>query len=273
MESVEIYLPLLLLMLATGLMAGVMAGLMGIGGGIVMVPVLEFTLGFIGVDPAVRMHVAVATSLATIIPTSISSARAHHRRGAVDFALAKDWGPAIFVGAAGGAWLAAQVDSAALTAIFAVVALLVALKMILPLEKIRLADRVPVGFPGTLFPGIIGMVSTMMGIGGGAMSVTALTIFNVPIHRAVGTSAFFGLLIALPGTLGFMITGQGNMALPPGSVGFVNVIGFLVLSPATFLAAPLGVKIAHALTQRQLRMTFGIFLMIAAARMLYRTFI
>lgn len=272
MEFVEIYLPLILLMLATGLVGGVMAGLMGIGGGIVIVPVLEFALGFIGVDPAIRMHVAVATSLATIIPTSISSSRAHHKRGAVDFSLARKWGPAIFLGAAFGSWLAAQVETKALTAIFAVVALFVATKMILPLEKVRLADRVPGGVTGSFIPGIIGGVSTMMGIGGGALSVTTLTMFKVPIHRAVGTAAFFGLLIAVPGTIGFMIMGQENLLLPVGSVGYVNMIGFLILSPATFLAAPLGVKIAHALTQRQLSMTFGAFLMIVAVRMLYRTF-
>lgn len=272
MEFVEIYLPLILLMLASGLVGGVMAGLMGIGGGIVIVPVLEYALGFIGVDPTIRMHVAVATSLATIIPTSISSSRAHHKRGAVDFSLVRKWGPAIFLGAAFGSWLAAQVETTVLTAIFAIVALFVATKMILPMEKVRLTDGVPGGILGSVFPGIIGGVSTMMGIGGGALSVTTLTIFNVPIHRAVGTSAFFGLLIAVPGTIGFMIMGQGNMALPIGSVGFVNVIGFLILSPATFLAAPLGVKIAHSLSQRQLSMTFGAFLMIVAARMMYRTF-
>ncbi|MBL4767397.1 MAG: sulfite exporter TauE/SafE family protein [Rhodobacteraceae bacterium] len=273
MEFIDLYGPLILLMLATGLVGGVMAGLMGIGGGIVIVPVLEFALGLLGVDPAIRMHVAVGTSLATIIPTSISSARAHHKRGAVDFALAKVWGPTIFIGAAGGAWLAAQVESTVLTAIFAVVALFVATKMILPLEKFRLAERVPGGLIGPVFPGIIGAVSTMMGIGGGALSVTTLTIFNVPIHRAVGTAAFFGLLIAVPGTIGFMLTGQGNLMLPPGSIGFVNGIGFLILSPATFLAAPLGVRIAHALSQRQLSMIFGAFLMIVAVRMLYKTFI
>lgn len=272
MEIIDVYLPLILLMLATGLLGGVMAGLMGIGGGIVIVPVLEFALGFIGVDPSIRMHVAVATSLATIIPTSISSSKAHHKRGAVDFDLAKEWGPAIFVGAALGSWIAAGVESSALSAIFAVVSLFVAIKMLLPLEKIRLAEQVPKGTFGRFIPSLIGGISTMMGIGGGALSVTALTIFNVPIHRAVATSAFFGLLIAVPGTIGYMIMGQGNMLLPVGSVGFVNVIGFLILSPATFLAAPLGVKIAHALNQRQLSMTFGAFLMIVAIRMIYRTF-
>ncbi len=269
----EIYGPLVLLMLSTGLVAGLIAGLLGLGGGIVMVPVLEFALGFLGVDPSIRMHVAVATSLATIIPTAISSARAHHRRGAVDFTLIKTWGPAIFISAAFGSWIASRSDSAVLSIIFAIVAFLVAVKMFLPLEKVRLGDHVPRGIFAPVLPGIIGTVSTMMGIGGGAMSVTILTLFNVPIHRAVGTSTLFGLFIALPGAVGFMILGQGNMLLPPGSVGFVNVIGFLILSPATFLAAPLGARIAHALTQRQLSMTFGAFLMVAAARMLYRSVI
>ena len=273
MEFFDIYLPLVLLMLATGLVGGVMAGLMGIGGGIVIVPVLEFSLGFLGVDPSIRMHVAVATSLATIIPTSISSTRAHHRRGAVDFSLAKKWGPAVFIGAMLGSWIAGRVDSTSLSATFAVVAIIVATKMILPMEQIKLADKVPGGVRGAIPPAIIGTVSTMMGIGGGAMSVTILTLFNTPILRAIGTSAFFGLLIAVPGTIGFMITGQGNMLLPVGSIGFVNIIGFLIISPATFLAAPLGVKIAHGLTQRQLRMMFGGFLMIVAVRMIYQTFL
>jgi len=271
-DFITAYLPLVLLMLATGLVGGVMAGLMGIGGGIVIVPVLEFALGFLGVDPSIRMHVAVATSLATIIPTSISSSRAHHRRGAVDFGLVKRWGPFVFLSAALGSWIAARVDSAGLSAIFAAVALFVAAKMILPMENIRLADKAPSGIIGSVFPGLIGMLSTMMGIGGGALSVTLLTIFNVPIHRAVATSALFGLLIALPGTVGFMITGQGNAHLPPGSVGFVNLAGFLIISPATFLAAPLGARIAHALSRRQLSMTFGAFLLAVALRMLYRTF-
>jgi len=273
MDFIALYLPLILLMLATGLFGGLLAGLMGIGGGIVIVPVLDFALGFIGVDPDVRMHVAVATSLATIIPTSISSSRAHFRRGAVDFTLVRKWGPAIFLGAAAGSWIAARVDGSGLAAVFAIVALFVAVKMILPLERIRLAEQVPGGMATPVLPGIIGVISALMGIGGGALSVTTLTLFNVPIHRAVGTSAFFGLLIAVPGTIGFMLTGQGHALLPPGNVGFVSVIGFLILSPATFLAAPLGAKIAHALTQRQLGMAFGTFLMIVAARMLYRAFI
>ncbi|MCF8473916.1 MAG: sulfite exporter TauE/SafE family protein [Emcibacter sp.] len=268
----EHYLPIIVLMMASGILGGVMAGLMGIGGGIVIVPVVEFALGFIGVDPSVRMHVAVATSLATIIPTSISSAHAHHGRGAVDFELAQKWGVAIFLGAAFGTWIAARVESGVLSIIFAVVALFVASKMILPFEKIKLSDHVPRGFFGSLIPTVIGLISTMMGIGGGALSVTTLTLFNVPIHRAVGTAAFFGLLIAVPGTIGFMISGQGNDLLPVGSIGYVNVIGFLMISPMTYFAAPFGARIAHALTQRQLGMVFGGFLLIVSVRMFYRSF-
>lgn len=273
MEFIDLYLPLILLMIATGLLGGVMAGLMGIGGGIVIVPVLEFALGLLKVDPVIRMHVAVATSLATIIPTSLSSARAHHLRGAVDLGLVKKWGGWIFFGAAGGAGIAAQVDSGVLSAVFAGVALFVAAKMILPLSEIRLGDRPPGGIATPLLPTVIGGISTMMGIGGGALSVTIMTFFSVPIHRAVGTASLFGLFIALPGTIGFMVTGYfiaDSESLPPGSIGFVNAIGFLIISPATYLAAPLGARLAHSLTQPQLRTIFGGFLLLAACRMLYR---
>src|SRR5210317_952026 len=130
-------------MLATGFVAGVMAGLFGIGGGIVIVPVLEFTLSLIGVDPAIRMHVAVGTSLATIIPTSISSARAHHQRGAVDLDIVKRWAAFVLIGALIGAWIAAQVHSDVLAGVFATLALLVAFKMVFFPTSRELTDSVP----------------------------------------------------------------------------------------------------------------------------------
>ena len=132
-------------MILTGAVGGVLAGLLGVGGGIIIVPMLEFALGFVGVDPAIRMHVAVATSLATIIPTSISSSMAHFKRQAVDVSLAKNWAPWIFIGALAGTWVASQVHSRVLSGIFAGVAFLVALKMILPLDNKTLADKVPSG--------------------------------------------------------------------------------------------------------------------------------
>ena len=224
-------------MLATGCVAGVLAGLFGIGGGIVIVPVLELTLGFVGVDPAIRMHIAVATSLATIIPTSLSSARAHAKRQAVDFALVKRWAPFVLVGALLGAWIAAQVHSSVLAIIFASVAFLVAAKMLFAPEGGNLTDDVPRGPLVFTIPAAIGCLSSMMGIGGGTFSVMTLTMFNQPIHRAVGTAALLGLVISLPGTIGFIITGWSDARLPPGSLGYVNLLGFALIAPATVLTA------------------------------------
>ena len=248
----EYWLLLGVTMLVTGGVAGVLAGLFGIGGGIVIVPALEAAMGFLGVDPAIRMHVAVATSLATIIPTSISSARAHHQRGAVDIDIVKRWAVFVLLGALLGAWIASQVHSRVLALIFATLALLVAVKMVFLPETRNLTDAVPRGPLVPVIPTAIGCFSSMMGIGGGTFSVMTLTLFNQPIHRAVGTAALFGLLISLPGTLGFMVTGWGDPRLPPGNLGYVSLIGFPLIAPATYLSAPLGARIAHGLSQTAL---------------------
>jgi uncharacterized protein len=259
-------------MLATGCVAGVMAGLFGIGGGIVIVPVLEFTLGVLGVDPAIRMHVAVATSLATIIPTSISSARSHHQRQAVDLAIVRRWAVFVLIGALAGAWIAAQVHSRVLAMVFATLALLIALKMMLLPTSRNLTNDVPRGPLVPVIPTAIGCLSSMMGIGGGTFSVMTLTMFNQPIHRAVGTAALLGLVISLPGTVGFIIAGWGDARVPPGSFGYVSLIGFALIAPATVLTAPIGAKIAHSFSARKLSILFGAFLVLAAARLFYRAF-
>jgi uncharacterized membrane protein YfcA len=264
---------LVVTMLVTGCIAGVLAGLFGIGGGIIIVPVLEAALGFLGVDPAIRMHVAVATSLATIIPTSISSARAHHRRKSVDFDIVRRWAIFVLIGALLGAWIAAQVHSRVLAMVFAALALLVALKMVFLPETRNLTDAVPRGPLVSAIPTAIGCFSSMMGIGGGTFSVMTLTLFNEPIHRAVGTAALFGLIISLPGTVGFIATGWGDVRLPPGSLGYVNLVGFALIAPATVLTAPIGAKIAHDLSQKRLGMFFGAFLLVVSLRMFYRAFI
>ena len=259
-------------MLATGAVAGVLAGLFGIGGGIVIVPVLETTLGFIGVDPAIRMHVAVGTSLATIVPTSISSARAHHMRKSVDVEIVRRWAVFVLLGALLGAWIASRVHSDVLAIVFATLALLVALKMLFLPESRNFTEAVPRGPLVPVIPTSIGCFSSMMGIGGGTFSVMTLTLFNEPIHRAVGTAALFGLVISLPGMLGFVAAGWGDPRIPAGSLGYVNLIGFACIAPATVLAAPLGAKIAHALSARRLNMLFGTFLVIASIRLFYRAF-
>ena len=259
-------------MLATGCVAGVMAGLFGIGGGIVIVPVLELVLDFLGVDPAIRMHVAIATSLATIIPTSLSSARAHHKRQAVDFDIVKRWAFFVLAGALAGAWIAAQVHSRVLAIIFATLALFVAIKMLLMPTSRNLTDDVPHGPLVLLIPTAIGCLSSMMGIGGGTFSVMTLTLFNQPIHRAVGTAALLGLAISLPGTLGFVAAGWNDARVPPGSFGYVSLIGFALIAPASVLAAPIGARIAHSFSEKKLSMLFGAFLVIAAGRLFYGAF-
>lgn len=264
-----IYLCFLLLL--AGAVGGVLAGMLGVGGGIVIVPILDFALGVVGVNPAIRMQIAVATSLATIIPTSISSSRAHFKRDSVDVSIAWRWAPWIFIGALAGAWVASQIHSQTLSAIFGSVAFLVALKLILPLDEKTLTRHVPRGPAIIPVPVLIGFISTMMGIGGGSFSVPTLTFFGEPIHRAVGTSALFGLLIAIPGTIGFILTGYGNPLLPAGSIGFVNLFGLAVIAPATILAAPVGAHLAHVMNRRHLTLFFGIFLLVVSVRMLMQT--
>ncbi len=261
---------LALAMLITGALGGVLAGLFGIGGGIVIVPALDLALAFFDTDPAIRMHVAVATSLATIIPTSIASAGAHHRHGAVDTPLARSWAVFVLVGSVAGAWLASRVHSDVLSAIFAVVAVLIGIKMLLPLDGKVLSASVPRGALIKAVPFSIGGISSMMGIGGGTLSVAALTLMNQPIHRAVGTAALFGLAISVPGTLGFIVTGHDDTRLPVGNFGYVNLIGFALIAPMTWLTAPLGATLAHRLSQRALSVAFGAFLFLVAARMLGR---
>jgi len=263
-------IPLVLAMALTGAIAGVIAGLLGVGGGIVIVPVLEIVLGVVGVDPSIRMHIAVATSLATIIPTSISSARAHHMKGAVSMDLVRYWSPFIVAGSVIGALIAGQVSSLVLYIVFGTVALVVAVKMLLPLDDRVIADDVPRGAVGAALPTVIGFISAMMGIGGGSMSVPVMTLCNKPIHTAVGTSALFGAFIAVPGTLGFIVTGWGNELLPPASLGYVNLAGFLLIIPTTIGCAPLGARLAHALPRRSLSVLFGLFLFIVAVRMALR---
>lgn len=257
-------------MLLSGSIAGIFAGLLGVGGGIVIVPVMEAALSFVGIDPSIRMHIAVATSLAVIIPTSVSSSRAHYMRGAVDMPLVRRWALYIFAGALAGSFVAAQVHSRVLAAVFALFALLIGLKMMLRSEDRALSDHIPGSAWMASIPTSIGFFSSMMGIGGGTFSVMTMTLCGRPIHQAVGTSSLFGLFIALPATAGFIIGGWQNPLLPPASLGFVSLIGFLLISPTTVLAAPLGARIAHGLSRQRLNQVFGMFLLVAAVRMISR---
>jgi len=263
---------LVVAMLVAGAAAGILAGLLGVGGGIVIVPVLETALAYLGVDIAVRMHVAVATSLATIIPTSVSSATAHYRKESIDFGIVRYWLPFILAGAIAGSFIASRVTGRVLAGVFAVVAFAVAVNMIRPSQDRIIWTRVPRGAGGALIPACIGGISTLMGIGGGSMSVPVMTLMNKPIHLAVGTSALLGLVIALPATAGYIIAGWHHELLPGWMLGYVSVIGFFLITPTTVLFAPLGARIAHALSRRSLSFVFGLFLLVVSIRMGLRAF-
>ncbi len=262
-------LPFALALLATGAVAGLLAGLLGVGGGIVIVPVLFNLLPFLGVNESVLMHVAVGTSLATIIPTSIISARAHHKRGGLDMDLLKSLGPVIFIGVLIGTIFGGNARGEVLTGIFAVVALLVAANMAFRREGMILAECLPTGPLRWLMGIVIGGFSVMMGIGGGTLSVPILTAFNVPIRRAVGTASAIGLVIGLPGAIGFILAGLGEPNLPPGNLGYANLIGVALIIPMTMLTAPLGAKIAHTINPGMLRKAFAFFLLLTALKMGY----
>ena len=268
-ESLVDLLPLLCILAVSGVVSGFVAGLLGVGGGIVTVPVLEYSLRFAGVPEEYRMHVAVATSMAAVIPTAVSSARSHHARGAVDWDLAKRWSVPMVLAAFAGSLLASHAPVAVLTGVFGGVALLIATKMLLPLDHLRFAGQVPRGAAGGLLATFIGGVSAVMGIGGGTLAVPTLNLCGYPIHRAVGTASFFGLLISVPGTVGYLLA-KPDVHLPWLTVGFVSLAGLAVIGPGAMLTATLGARTAHALSRRRLAQAFGVFLLIVGSRMLYR---
>lgn len=268
------WLLILPILLCVGAIAGTLAGLLGVGGGIVIVPVLFWLtgIGLLDVAPDVAVHFAVATSLLTIIPTSISSARAHHKKGSIDLDMFKSWAPFMVVGALIGGGLAANINSSALAAVFGVIALIVVINMLNP-KPFVLAAAPPKSLAArAAIAGPIGMFSAMMGIGGGTLSVPTMTLLSFPVHRAVGTAALFGLIIAIPGIIGYALAGQDIPGLLPLSVGYINIPAAIIISCATFVFAPLGVKIAHRLNAQRLRLAFAIFLGISGVRMLSGAF-
>ncbi|GGB99557.1 UPF0721 transmembrane protein [Marinobacterium zhoushanense] len=263
---------LALALVATGVIAGLLAGLLGVGGGIVIVPVLYHLFTLLGIDESVRMHVAVGTSLATIIPTSIISSRAHFKKGSLNPELLKKLVPGVIIGVIIGAVASGYFSGKILSAVFATIALLVALNMAFKKDGFSLADSLP-GAAGTgLIGSVIGFISTLMGIGGGTLSVPILSAFKTPIHTAVGTGAALGLVISLPGAIGFVINGIGVDARPPLSLGYVNLIGLFLIIPATMKMAPVGARIAHAINAKLLRQLFALFLAITSLRMFYGLF-
>lgn len=262
-------LGLALALLATGVVAGVLAGLLGVGGGIVIVPVLYHLFTLLGIDESVRMHVTVGTSLATIIPTSIMSSRAHRKRGSLDVGLLKQLMPSVVVGVLVGSVLSGYFSGRVLTAIFATVALLVALNMAFKRDGFSLGNGLPGRLGVSLIGGAIGGISTLMGIGGGTLSVPILNAYQTPMHKAVGTGATLGMVISLPGALAFLVNGWGVPNLPPASLGYVNLLGMALIVPATMVTTHWGARLAHAIDARRLRQVFAVFLTLTSLRMFY----
>ncbi len=257
--------------LAFGAVAGVIAGLLGVGGGIVVVPALIYFFTAQGFPQEVVMQMALGTSLAAIMFTSISSFRAHHRRGAVIWPIVRHITPGILVGTFAGSCLAARLSTGFLKGFFICFLYYVSAQMLLNIKP-KASRQVP-GRAGMFGAGsLIGAVSSLVGIGGGTISVPFMVWCNVPMHTAVGTSAAIGFPIALAGTLGYIVNGLGAADMPPLSLGFISLPALVGIAGVSILTAPYGARLAHRLPVSTLKRFFALFLLAMATRMLWGMF-
>lgn len=266
MENMLLLLSMGAMLLAIGAFAGVLSGLLGVGGGIVLVPAFFYAFSVLGFDSPSLMQLCLGTSLATIIVTSVRSVLGHDKKGAVDWTILRTWAPGIVAGAAIGVWIAASLRSDVLQAVFGVLAIIVGLYMTLGQSHWRLAHRMPTGLLRIVLSPILGFLSVLMGIGGGSFGVPLMSLYNVPIHRAVGTAAGFGVIIAVPSVLGFLFVPLS--VTPPLTIGAVNIVAFGLIIAMTLITAPWGVALAHKMDPKPLKKLFGIFLTLVALNML-----
>ena len=259
---------LIALLALAGVVAGFLSGLLGIGGGGVLVPVLYETFGLAGVPEDIRMHITLGTTLAVIAPTVLRSFAAHRARGAVDMAIVRRMGPWIVAGVVLGIGVAKGASSEALRWIWVVFGSALALKMAIGRDDWRIASDLPKPPWLEMCAFVIGVISTLMGIGGATFTVPLLTLHGRPILQSVATATGIGPLIALPGILGYVISGWGAPALPDYSLGFVS-LGALLIAPLSVLAAPVGVRTAHNISKRNLEIAFATFLICVVARFLW----
>jgi uncharacterized membrane protein YfcA len=256
-------------MAVTGLFSGVMAGLLGVGGGLVIVPVLFNALPVFGVQDTAVMKVAVATSLATIVPTSIISARKHFARGTMDVPLLRSLAPGLLLGALLGTALVVVLQGTILSGIFAAIVLLVAINMGFAGLGWQMRETVPGGLARSVIGAGIGGVSAVMGIGGGMLGVPVLSACGTAIRVAVSTASAFGLIIAVPATIGLVIAGMGMEGRPAYSLGWVSLIGLALIAPASIIATPWGVRLAHSISPLLLKRVFAGFLALSSVKMAY----
>lgn len=251
-----------------GAIAGIISGLLGVGGGIILVPAFFYAFSSLGYQPEQLMQICVATSTGTIIFTSIRSVLAHNKRGAVSVELIKTWGPFIAFGSVVGVFAAASLRSHELQLVFGCIGIMLGLYMLLGKKDWRLSTELPGRILGKIYPIIIGFFSALMGIGGGSFTVPLLTAYNVPPHKAVGTSPGFGLMISVPGFITFLTQGWDITGKPPFTVGYVNLPAVVVIVMTTMLTVPLGVRLAHSLSPKQLRIVFAFTILILTGNML-----
>jgi uncharacterized protein len=265
---------LALLLVAAGALSGFLAGMFGVGGGAILVPVFYECFGLAGVPVEVRMPLCVGTSLAVIIPTSIRSARAHYSRGAVDMNVLKAWWWTIVLGVVAGSVIARYAPEQLFKYVFVVVAWSASARLLLARETWKFGDEMPTGFLMRSYGLCVGLLATLMGIGGGLFSNLLMTFYGRPIHQAIATSAALAVLVSIPGALGYVYAGwpvaahypEVTALQPPLAFGYVSLIGAVLVMPTSLLTAPLGVKAAHAMSRRMLEIAFGSYLFIVGGR-------
>ena len=266
MPDTFLLVQMLLLLVVIGGVAGVLAGLLGVGGGIVLVPAFFYAFQTLGYDGPQLMQVCLATSLATIIVTSLRSVLAHHRKGAVDWEILRGWWIGIALGAVLGVLVASALRSVVLQGIFGVLGLVIGAYLGLGRSDWRLGAQMPRGLRRAILAPAMGFLSVLMGIGGGSFGVPLMSLYNVAIHRAVATAAGFGVIIAVPSVIGFLLLDVAEA--PPLSIGAVNLVAFGVVIAMTLITTPYGVRLAHATNAARLKRIFAVFLTLVALNML-----
>ena len=261
-------------LLVAGAITGILAGVFGVGGGALAVPVLYELFRIVGVPEEVRMPLCVGTSLAIIIPTSIRSFNAHRAKGAVDMSILRVWAVPVIVGVIMGSYVARYAPADLFKAVFVGVAGISAIRLLFGKDTWRFGLDMPSKPIMVVYGWIIGVLSALMGIGGGQLSNLFMTFYNRPIHQAVATSSGLGILISIPGAIGYIYAGWPRAAEYPDvaalqfplALGYVSLLGMVAFVPTSAWTAPLGVRLAHALSKRKLEVAFGIFLLIVCAR-------
>lgn len=261
-------------LLAAGAVTGILAGVFGVGGGAVIVPVLYELFIIIGVPEEVRMPLCVGTSLAVIIPTSIRSFNAHRRKGAVDMSIVRIWAVPVVIGVIAGGFIARYAPADVFKAVFVVVAGFSAIRLLFGRESWKIADTIPSKPVMRAYGLVIGVLSALMGIGGGQLSSLFMTFYGRPIHQAIATSSGLGVLISIPGAISYIYAGWPRAAQfpdvtalqPPLALGYVSLLGFVLFVPTSIWTAPIGARIAHALPKRKLEVLFGLFLTVVCLR-------